>query len=291
MRRMAIVLAAGASLLLAAGCATTVAGSPQAGPAAASAGADTSSTPSPSTGPAGSTVPVPTSATGEIRPVPATSGSGPQPDIPVTGLPTVRIAVTPGTPPPASAPTSEQPPPTSAPAPPPATAGSPTPVSSPTTRASTDDSRPVTTASPTSAPNTPVDQPATVDGHDSPWNRGGFAVFHSPSGNISCMMGDLAGDGIVMAMCEIGHHSYPAPARPAGCNLDYGDRFVLGSVGKATLGCHGDTVADPSAAVLPYGTSINYGSLACTSSESGMWCGSLDTGHYFKVASAAYQLG
>jgi hypothetical protein len=105
------------------------------------------------------------------------------------------------------------------------------------------------------------------------------------------MMGDLAGDGTVMAMCEIGRHSYPTPARPSSCTLDYGDRFVLGAVGKATLGCHGDTVADPSAAVLPYGTSINYGSLACTSSESGMWCGSLDTGHYFKVASAGYQLG
>jgi hypothetical protein len=105
------------------------------------------------------------------------------------------------------------------------------------------------------------------------------------------MMGDLAGDGTVMAMCEIGHHTYPTPSRPSSCTLDYGDRFVLGSVGKATLGCHGDTVADPSAAVLPYGTSISYGSLACTSSESGMWCGSLDTGHYFKVASAAFQLG
>ncbi len=152
------------------------------------------------------------------------------------------------------------------------------------------DSTPVPVATKPAATGNPPAQPATVDGHSAPWNSGSWASFQSPSNNISCIMGDLAGNGALSAECEIQHHTYPAPATPASCSLDYGDRFVVGG-GKASLGCHGDTLADPDAAVLPYGTSITYGSMACTSSTSGMWCGNQGTGHYFKIASAAYDLG
>lgn len=158
-----------------------------------------------------------------------------------------------------------------------------------TTRPPTSSKPPRTSKPPATTGNTA--QPVTVDGHDAPWNSGSWATFQSPSGNIACVIGDLGGNGALSAECDILYHTYPTPAAPASCPLDYGDRFIVGASGKSTLGCHGDTLADPGAAVLPYGTSITYGSMACTSSTSGMRCDNQDTGHYFTVASAAYQLG
>jgi hypothetical protein len=130
-----------------------------------------------------------------------------------------------------------------------------------------------------------------VDGRTAPWKSAyDWAWFQTPSGNITCMLGALGDGGRSEAECEIKQHTYRTPTS-SSCDLDYGDRFQVGSSGAATLGCHGDTIANPDVAVLPYGTSITWGDLACTSSESGMWCGNLDTGHHFKVASAAYELG
>lgn len=146
------------------------------------------------------------------------------------------------------------------------------------------------TTTPTNT-STPSQNPTTVDGHNSPWHSGyDWAWFKSPSGNIACMLGDVSQDGGPEAICEIAHHTYTTP-KSGSCTLDYGDRFIVGTTGKAYLGCHGDTVANDAVAVLPYGTTVTWGGLACTSSESGMWCGDLDSGHHFKVASAAYELG
>jgi hypothetical protein len=148
-----------------------------------------------------------------------------------------------------------------------------------------------TPAKPPATTSKPSGTPATVDGRSAPWNSGfDWAQFQSPSGNIGCILGALGDGGRTEAICEIKHHTYPTPTS-SSCTLDYGDRFVLASSGKATLGCHGDTIINDAAATLPYGTSITWGSFACTSSTSGMWCGNLDNGHYFKVASATYELG
>ena len=66
-------------------------------------------------------------------------------------------------------------------------------------------------------------------------------AFQLPSGNIHCAVFD----GLLR--CEVLNFTYPRPARPRGCEQDWGGAVELAGKGAAVLLCHGDTVANPAA--------------------------------------------
>lgn len=116
-----------------------------------------------------------------------------------------------------------------------------------------------------------------------------LASFHTPSGNIHCLGIDGAEGTFVD--CEILSKDDPAPLlpRPAGCDLDWGHRFVVPGTGPATMGCAGDTVRDPNGAVLPYGRSLRVGPIACSATEQGLTCRNAQ-GHGFALSRAAQHI-
>lgn len=104
-----------------------------------------------------------------------------------------------------------------------------------------------------------------------------FIGFHSPSGNIGCVM---ERNGV---RCDIRNHDWPTPPKPKSCELDYGGGVFVGRHKRAGFICAGDTtlgIGKP----LPYGHSKRLGSFRCTSLETGMRCRNLSNGHGFLLA-------
>ena len=95
-----------------------------------------------------------------------------------------------------------------------------------------------------------------------------YDSFRSPSGNIHCA---YFGDGSLR--CDIAETEGRAPRRPADCDLDWGNAFEMTERSRrAGRICHGDTVMDPDAAVLSYGSSWSGGGFSCLSSARGISC-------------------
>jgi hypothetical protein len=92
--------------------------------------------------------------------------------------------------------------------------------------------------------------------------------FKVPSGNIGCVYDSSP----AYLRCDILSGLKPRPARPASCDLDFGDSLQLRTRGQAKLVCHGDTAVDPSAKVLRYGKTWTKGPFACTSRTTGLTC-------------------
>jgi len=111
--------------------------------------------------------------------------------------------------------------------------------------------------------------------------------FQSPSGNIACFLGADNGGGVA---CDIRHHTYPIPAMPATCQLDWGDRFELESGGAPALHCHGDTLQIGGLQTLDYGQSLQAGTISCESQPEGIECSDSTTHHSFFVSRDRYEL-
>jgi len=107
-----------------------------------------------------------------------------------------------------------------------------------------------------------------------------FAFFRTPSGNIGCGYGSAEPGVPAVLPCDIRGGVRPKPARPRGCDLDYGDSFEMKKTGRPSVLCHGDTVFDPKARVLAYGTSWTRDGFRCTSRAAGLRC-SNQSGHGF----------
>ena len=91
------------------------------------------------------------------------------------------------------------------------------------------------------------------------------AFFRTPSGNIYCAyFGSLR--------CDIRSGLVPKPAKPPGCDFDWGQTYELRPTGAARVGCVSDSVFTPSARVLRYGTRWTRGGIACVSRTSGLRC-------------------
>ena len=106
-------------------------------------------------------------------------------------------------------------------------------------------------------------------------------MFRTPSGNIGCVFASgLTATTAASIRCDIRSKQYPAPRRPASCDLDYGDSFEVGRSGRARPVCHGDTAIDPRSRVLGYGKTWERSGLTCTSRTSGLTC-SNRVGHGF----------
>ncbi|GAA1624368.1 variant leucine-rich repeat-containing protein [Georgenia ruanii] len=98
------------------------------------------------------------------------------------------------------------------------------------------------------------------------------STFSSPTGNISCAIGDDA------ATCTIGEHRF---ATPEGCSAER----VTATVGRGGAARPDCSVSPPgNAGALAYGQSAAAGHFACTSRQDGMECWSTLTGHGFTIA-------
>ncbi|HEX2704982.1 MAG TPA: DUF6636 domain-containing protein, partial [Candidatus Lustribacter sp.] len=106
--------------------------------------------------------------------------------------------------------------------------------------------------------------------------------FQTPSKRIACvLMGTSAGGGPPYAVrCDFtGKAQWTVPKPSGGCALDWGgDSANLRSVGlsgdpaRPHVNCISDSVKDPAATVLAYGTGIRIGSITCESRSTGLRC-------------------
>lgn len=110
-----------------------------------------------------------------------------------------------------------------------------------------------------------------------PASASAYIGFHSPSGNIGCVM-DRSG-----VRCDIRDHDWPTPPKPKSCELDYGGGVFVGKHKRAGFICAGDTTLGIGKA-LPYGQSKHLGRFRCTSLESGMRCKNRRSGHGFLLS-------
>ena len=109
------------------------------------------------------------------------------------------------------------------------------------------------------------------------------AMFRTPSENIACALTRSA------VRCDIVRKTWQPPAKPADCELDWGNGLAL-SNGQATVTCAGDTLIGTSESTLQYGEALTAGTVRCDSENSGLTCQDEKTGHGFTLASARYTL-
>lgn len=104
-----------------------------------------------------------------------------------------------------------------------------------------------------------------------------FITFQSPTGNIHCY---IATWNPAEARCDIIDYTPSFRTAPRGCDLDWGNAFVVEEKGPGLLGCVGDTAIDPNAPVLDYGHSVSGAGLTCTSATTGMTCTNVSGGGF-----------
>ena len=112
-------------------------------------------------------------------------------------------------------------------------------------------------------------------------------AFRSPTGNIACLF--AVGD-TVEVRCDLRDLNRSFTTPPKDCDLDWGDSFAVASGdARGSLVCHGDTVMDPGAEVLDYGSRLFFGDVTCLSEKTGMTCQN-GQGHGFTVARRVQRL-
>lgn len=100
----------------------------------------------------------------------------------------------------------------------------------------------------------------------------GADTFRMPSGNIFCAYEhyDFAPFDL---RCEIRSGVKPLPPRPRSCgDAAWGEGYSMRRTGRAYVLCISDTIYDPKAKVLQYGTTWRGGSFTCSSSAKGLRC-------------------
>jgi uncharacterized protein DUF6636 len=112
------------------------------------------------------------------------------------------------------------------------------------------------------------------------------AGFQSPSKNISCL---VFADGAQNAIrCDIAVME-TRPKRPADCDLEYGQAFMMNTKGGAERICYGDALTDKVLPVVPYGGVWQRGGFTCTSEQTGVTCFNADR-HGFSLSRAKQEL-
>lgn len=105
--------------------------------------------------------------------------------------------------------------------------------------------------------------------------------FTLPSKNIGCLVTTES------ARCDIAEKAWTAPAKPADCQLAWGNALTVTAEG-ATLTCAGDTVMG-APEILAYGKAVQVGDFVCTSASEGIRCTHAPTGKGFSLARATYK--
>jgi hypothetical protein len=108
-------------------------------------------------------------------------------------------------------------------------------------------------------------------------------AFQSPSRNIACVATQK------FVRCDISEREFTPPTTPADCQLDFGHSIQMSANGPASFVCTGDTVLNPRADMLPYGSSSRVGSITCESEESGIECEN-ESGGSFSLSREEYDL-
>jgi Family of unknown function (DUF6636) len=111
-----------------------------------------------------------------------------------------------------------------------------------------------------------------------------YVTFRMPSKNIECAY--ATGFGPVTLRCDIFSGLKPRPRRR--CELDW--TGVAMGVGRAGPTCAGDTVFDPKAPVLAYGSIWKRGPFTCLSSWIGLSCVNR-AGHGFFLSKERWAAG
>jgi hypothetical protein len=107
--------------------------------------------------------------------------------------------------------------------------------------------------------------------------------FSSPSKNIGCYIDKTS------VRCDIRDRTWKPSARPANCDLDFGQGIGLGAGRKARFVCAGDTALGPPKR-LAYGAAIQAGVLRCDSARAGMTCRDTKTGRGFFLSRQSYRI-
>jgi hypothetical protein len=116
------------------------------------------------------------------------------------------------------------------------------------------------------------------------------AIFHTPSGNIGCVMWDKDDIGIFVR-CDIGKHNWALPPKPhseACRDLDYVPGLTLDATSKSHFFCAGDTVLHQGSE-LAYGKSRRVGRFTCTSRATGVTCRNRRNGHGLFLSRSSYR--
>jgi hypothetical protein len=109
-------------------------------------------------------------------------------------------------------------------------------------------------------------------------------MFSTPSKNIICNAYRYFGDTIGIR-CDISSGLKPRPARPEGCNLDYGGTVQMRVNGLSRIGCVGDTNSGSKTSTLAYGKRVRFHGITCESSFAGLRCTNA-SGHGFFLSRA-----
>jgi hypothetical protein len=112
--------------------------------------------------------------------------------------------------------------------------------------------------------------------------------FVSPSHTIKCGF-DVASGYVA---CGIDAYSWASFPKPTTCELDWSSYSIQASDAGVMRGdCRGDPPAYAFATkVLPYGSTISNGLIACRSESSFVACAILATGNGFAIARDFYKL-
>jgi len=105
--------------------------------------------------------------------------------------------------------------------------------------------------------------------------------FSTPSKNIGCQYARFEAQPALPATlrCDIRTGLHPKPAKPRGCNLDWGDSLEMRKRSRVTVTCHGDTALGDRH-ILRYGKTWRHDGFTCVSSTTGLMCRNL-AGHGF----------
>ncbi|HEU0303878.1 MAG TPA: DUF6636 domain-containing protein [Gaiellaceae bacterium] len=112
-----------------------------------------------------------------------------------------------------------------------------------------------------------------------------YVPFRMPSKNIACAY--ATGFGPVTLRCDILSGLKPEPRRR--CELDW-TGVSMGAANAARPTCAGDTVFDPKAPVVAYGTVWKRGPFTCLSSWIGLSCANR-AGHGFFLSKQRWVVG
>jgi uncharacterized protein DUF6636 len=109
--------------------------------------------------------------------------------------------------------------------------------------------------------------PAALPAPAAALGASGADTFRTPSGNIYCAYEHYSFAPIDLR-CEIRTGIKPLPPSVASCH----GAFTMRQTGAPRVICVSDTIFDPKATVLPYGTTRQFGVFKCSSSAAGLRC-------------------
>lgn len=173
--------------------------------------------------------------------------------------------------------------------------GAPAPVVTVTVTQSASSTKPSSPATTTGPKTLPGQAPVRITEKAPAAVPNGYR-FLMPSTRIGCLL--LAAEGgsteVAVIRCDITSASWTVPVPASGCpSGDWGGAgggyravAIEGRPGRPKVICVSDSVIDPKAPVLDYGTGIRVGPLTCESRTSGLRCLS-DEGGAFDLSREA----